>query len=48
MCPYARHVTLQEPEESPNDYNDRAIRVATEWLQRQMGSSAKVGTLRRI
>ena len=32
----------REGAESPNDRNDRAIRVATAWLQRQLGSSTKV------
>jgi len=32
----------REGTESPNDRNDRAVRVATEWLQRQVGTGSKV------
>nr|GMD49302.1 exosome complex exonuclease RRP44 homolog A [Ipomoea batatas] len=30
------------PGESPNDRNDRAIRVATQWYQNHLGGTAKV------
>eukprot|EP00952_Eustigmatos_sp_NYUAD-ZCMA_P010977 44741-Eustigmatos_ZCMA.PRE.1 len=32
----------READEGPNDYNDRAIRVATSWLQSQLGEGAVV------
>ena len=33
---------LREPGESPNDRNDRAIRVAAKWYQDHLGSAVSV------